>query len=485
MLLGNDQHVRSLLRDSNNDQAANFLGQHALHCAIYDTQNLAFLLQQFDCQKDIPDKGGSTPLMYAMSYGFIDAANMLLEAGADPFVRDERNRFCALDYALARGGIGDFESLLCLFESLQRLSIDTDEALLYCVRRSMFQFQSFTSEQYKQLLAIFTNSGPMFELTTRNGNTLLHLCNDSWLPAFLEYPGWRVNHKNRHGYTPLMVHSHRYDPVSIIKLLESGAKVLDTDEAGQNVLHHLISGLSRHCSRQTPGDDWRDMFRTAALLLSHGASVIGEDNCVCSCSVSGCMALTYHFHQCHWSKPQSESLKAIPWLLEWWILLTKLQPESMKAVASALFRRQRFDELGMTHTCCLRKEVGYLGTERWCRPFWCERGHIQQDNILPGKDDEAEDLREIREEEEEEAQKLQTDHCNISSSIQDATVEPENIFITLLARRALMLEERLIEARAKDLLGKEADRRSQVSTLREIVVGLKRKRNTYTEGFSG
>ncbi|KAF2719030.1 hypothetical protein K431DRAFT_305472 [Polychaeton citri CBS 116435] len=78
---------------------SNALGQSALHLAVIFPDRLLRLLQA-GWDPDLPDTKITTPLMYAASYGCSEAVIYLLEHGADPSIRDNRNQRNFWDYAI-------------------------------------------------------------------------------------------------------------------------------------------------------------------------------------------------------------------------------------------------------------------------------------------------------------------------------------------------------------------------------------------------
>lgn len=86
-------------------------GMYVIHYAARrgDVTVLSIILERSG-GIDIPDLTLTTPLMYAASFGNLDATVYLLEQGADPFLIDE-NHATALDWAV-EGGYDDISAVL-------------------------------------------------------------------------------------------------------------------------------------------------------------------------------------------------------------------------------------------------------------------------------------------------------------------------------------------------------------------------------------
>ncbi|KAK5461117.1 hypothetical protein LTS15_003180 [Exophiala xenobiotica] len=102
--MANDKNqMEQLLQKSCSLLERNYLGQTALHFAVIRPKLLAYLVARFDnLDVDMPDRHGTTPLMYAATYGEDESVITLLRAGANLWKRNDLNHRNFLDFALGR-----------------------------------------------------------------------------------------------------------------------------------------------------------------------------------------------------------------------------------------------------------------------------------------------------------------------------------------------------------------------------------------------
>jgi hypothetical protein len=123
------------------------------------------------------------------------------------------------------------------------------------------------------------------------------------------------------------------------------------------------------------------------------------------------------------------------WLLEWYLLLKHFASlEVLHQALAALFRLQRFDELGMTHTCCFIQEDG-LSQTNFESP---EDDEIYGIHADPRNESVEDDLEEIMDEEEEYIELLDTACRDFEK---ESGQSDERRWITILARLAVFIEE--------------------------------------------
>jgi ankyrin repeat protein len=432
----------------------NFRGQSVLHLAILNPVMVTHLLNYFpDIDVDAQDDYGTTPLMYAMAYGATDSSRLLLDAGADSFCSDKLNGFCAWAYALVCAND------MCLVASIEALAArkpeDSKRAVVQCLWDRLLLSSARSNDPKCKMLAYLTQFRIGHDLVSPGGNTLLHLCDPWEAEVLLRNETTPINQKNSHGYTPLMVITRFQTPPLIRTLVERGAVVDEVDEQGRSTLHHLNSGLITGSYWAFDSDCWQSARESAAVLLSSGIGVNKGDDCVCLCSLSGCTPLAVLFSSGHWHRPQMKNLEAIPWLLEWLILVQYERAAEAHAVLMTLYRRQRFDELGMTHTCCTRRMPyfypGYI--DQFKRPI-DDEVHREEDEFhtdhesgeVDNKSEQAIDAEEIRDEEKFFAEELQR-NCDDFSVIASADLEAS--WISVLSRRAVMMEEAILKTKTK------------------------------------
>jgi ankyrin repeat protein len=433
----------------------NFRGQSVLHLAILNPVMVTHLLNYFpDIDVDAQDDSGTTPLMYAMAYGATESSRLLLDAGADSLSSDKLNGFCAWAYALV---CADDKCLAASIEALAaRKPEDSKRAVVRCLWVRLLVSSARSNDLECKMLAYLTQFRIGHDLVSPGGNTVLHLCAPWEAEVLLRNGTTPINQKNSHGYTPLMVVARFRTPPLIRTIVERGAVVDDVDEHGWNALHHLNSSLIAGWYSAVELGSWQSAMESAAVLLSSGIGVNKGDDCVCLCSLSGCTPLALLLSSGDWHQPQIRNLEAIPWLLEWLILMQHERAAEAHAVLMTLYRRQRFDELGMTHTCCRRRQSSssYLGyVDQFKRPIdderYCKEDESNTDfegGEIDNLSEQAIDAEEIRDEEKFFAEKLRR-NCDDFSVIASADMEVS--WISLLSRRAVMMEEALLKTKIK------------------------------------
>ncbi|KAL1615314.1 hypothetical protein SLS54_009095 [Diplodia seriata] len=171
---------------------------------------------------DSTDKFGMTPLMYAASYGDINTTKSLLQAGADPFLRDGLSYQCMWYYAFLCSGPGFLEEVLKFYMAMN--PDDAGDAVKVCLWiRMMFD----TSDHYGQTLEYLLQTLSAQGEISWDGFPLLHVCRDTdEAQLLLKYCHGSVNQQNRRGYTPMMVFSHFPSSARVFqKLIEHEADV--------------------------------------------------------------------------------------------------------------------------------------------------------------------------------------------------------------------------------------------------------------------
>jgi hypothetical protein len=198
------------------------------------------------------------------------------------------------------------------------------------------------------------------------GSTLFHaVCSADTASLILQFSS--IPKENQHviGHTLLMVLSWFLNVDLVRKLLSAGASVNERDHFGWTVFEHLFranssSCISMLCYERCTMTKWVPTFEIAFNLLEAGADFGSSDSCTCHCSSKGCTALQFFLPSIHSLAGRRNNLHWIPWVLEAFLLLNGLQKRGLQTHTKSLVRRQRFDEIGLTHTCCVASEIPFL-----------------------------------------------------------------------------------------------------------------------------
>ncbi|KAL0264976.1 hypothetical protein SLS55_000932 [Diplodia seriata] len=206
-LAAEDSATEEILRSASPSDllARNFRGQSALHLAVRNSKMVGLLLKsRLAAHVDSTDKFGMTPLMYAASYGDINTTKSLLQAGADPFLRDGLSYQCMWYYAFLCSEPGFLEEVLKFYMAMN--PDDAGDAVKVCLWiRMLFDTSDYYGQTLEYLLQTLSAQGEI----SWDGFPLLHVCRDTdEAQLLLKYCHGSVNQQNRRGYTPMMVFSH-------------------------------------------------------------------------------------------------------------------------------------------------------------------------------------------------------------------------------------------------------------------------------------
>jgi ankyrin repeat protein len=432
----------------------NFLQQTALHISINKPKILTFLLSAgFAEIVDVCDREGTTPLMYAAAQGETQSVLELLRNGADYGVQDHKNMLYT-DYAMLRGRFDLFTDIFNFYSvqnnsSLAQWTLDT---ALYCyLRDNEFRMVDVSLAGLRN----FVRLGATLDWTTKKGNTALHFVKFvEQATLLLEYDAVPKDYPNIIGHTPLMVLTWFQDVTIVRKLVQFGASVNKRDIEGHAALEHALLA-SQKDSYWAFGDttrhheSWSKSFEVAVELLSAGADPGNTDHCKCSCSTHGCTLVRYIFPQIYCDSGRICNLVGTSWMIELFIVLERLQSTSLAVLIQSLYRRQRFDELGLTHTCCLAQENPY--DARYDTPYQsaldveCEHGG----SVMMVDTLDLSRIEELADEEEELRGILETD-CERFMVIQEFPYSDEKTaLLEILSRRAAFIKCGMEEATRK------------------------------------
>lgn len=231
---------------------------------------------------------------------------------------------------------------------------------------------------------------------------------------------------------------------------------------------------------------WTAWFQTSAVLLSSGASTANCDDCTCHCLYrgiehdidgGGCTLFNELLCPIYSSMNRAQNLAAIPWLLEVFELIESLGASGdLRYLLMALFQRQAFDELGMTHTCCLAKRglfnpgFGNPGGAAMDDELKLSRAGVTRPSTM-GDEDDADD---IGSEQSELAEHLIAEVNRFDGSLDDRfsgkTLDIE--WIKVLARRAVFIECGMAKAAAIDEEKHKEESSHSVRTRQDDMVSL-------------
>ncbi|KAL1640480.1 hypothetical protein SLS58_006980 [Diplodia intermedia] len=463
--------------------ARNFRGQSALHLAVRNPRMVGLLLKsRLAAHVDSTDKFGMTPLMYAASYGDINTTKSLLQAGADPFLRDGLRYECMWHYAFLCSGPGFLEEVLKFYMAMN--PDDAGDAVKVCLWiRMLFDTSDYYDQTLEYLLQTLSAQGDI----CWDGFPLLHVCRDTdEAQLLLKYYHGSVNQQNGRGYTAMMVLSRFPSSARVLqKLVEHEADVSIMDNHCMSAFHHLNAAMMDRLY-WGPGDreEWTDWLDATAVLVSAGGDINQGDKCCCPCSPTGCSPIRGLFRE---YDSRDSALQSIPWVLEHFMVLKHTAAKSALVQATAnLHRFQTFEEWALTHTCYSHSR-NYYG-ERPQVHFYRPRDDIYEPvdcrtgNVLRGQacDWDAESA-EIANEQEELARRLDVECASYTAEL-DGVFEDQ--WVEVLARRAVLLEHRL-----QLVLAKQEQRRlrmpSRMGPEETPLRYIDRKEDMFTSLFTG
>lgn len=449
VLAGVYDDVQRFLRGAYREKTEkNLRGQATLHLAVSDARILALLFRNgFDDHVDIEDNDGITPLIYAAVYGETDSALLLLEAGADPFHKDGPNRFDLWAYAAILGQNDFLTSVLRYLQGRWDATFwhkKLDQVAWRCAAWRNMSYCCSKPNVADKLFELFDMGADELQISQK-GNSILHMVASSaegkeLIPRISPL----INQENSRKCTPLMVFCALYDSELIRLAIQYGANVEVVD---WNLLGPLDYLLESNPVRVTScSEDFErysnqvcNWMESGATLLASGANILHTDSCLCPCTHNGCSPLKMLFSSApHESDAIEKNLAAIPWAIEWYLLVKEILGEEVGGTVVAGWNKlQTFDGLGMVHTCC----------SVYCR-------HIINPRATEGPSEDedekhevwsrtrAEDLRQEAEEiqKEQEGYRILLEEACSKFEKKQPTLETQGI-LHVLARRSVMMEE--------------------------------------------
>lgn len=407
------------------------------------------LCRGFDVIVNAGDIRGVTPLMYAAAYGESDSAIELLRAGADPKLTDNNGRIF-LTYFVDSGKT---HFVTDVYDFLKAESDFSDvQVILDATLHQYFWTGAVVSDARLAGLQTLLELGARPSWVTDKGNTLFHTAQTVEEASLLlkYYSPLRENSRNAVGYTPFMVLSRLLDVDLTRNLISSGLAVHERDHHGWSVLEHVLHANTSNCEGWgfgcCAGVDWIAAFQIVSDLLKAGVNFGTPGTCQCPCSPQGCNALRLLLPGIHSQKSRKHNISWIPWIIELFLLLRRLQEKELQSIIRSLIRRQRFDEIGTSHTCCLNYRLGIRYVDAW------------DIEILKTVQKCCPDFEELLEEQQQLTEELEQ-YCE--KDLEDL----ESTFLKTLARRVVFIErgsEQFLSGIKPPLI--EQERKRQVST---------------------
>jgi hypothetical protein len=217
---------------------------------------------------------------------------------------------------------------------------------------------------------------------TEKSNTLLHCISTLRDFDLLVTNGFKsFNHANSSGTHPLMKLVEWNDSQLLRKCIESGSHVNHQDHLGRTSLHVSAEEIweSFLSINYNNWDSRFQMFECAEELLCHGSDPFLGDKCCCACSTLGCTPINVLLkeHRKLWETPYLCLPRCQYFLcLEWFDLIRKIKGvECAKRCLLDMIRVIRFEELGLTHTCCRKVDSEPKG-------LWMSLDDEEVDEIL-------------------------------------------------------------------------------------------------------
>lgn len=394
VLLGSPKSVSEWIARSDKDER-NFLGQTPLHLAVSNPRHLDALIQSGH-DLDAADNYGITPLMYAAATNQEECLMKLIDAGANPHVKDTRFRRTFMHYAATRGHWKLVLNTLCKIGTFAEKEIAESWAQLAVILFHVVypDYLAKRGVSFHQLLAKcgsvnITFHGP--HEGVRN-NTMLHYVRSVTDVETLRDHGFKLfNYVNSLGQHALMATANLCKPDLVHSLLDAGADVDLKDNLHHTTLYYVLDRLqdTNHTSTTCA------IMDIVRILLAKGADGLSRDNCRCPCSPDGCLPAAVIGHSVYdrWSRAH------VPvWSLEWLsIILEHRGTSEAKTALLSFIRRAKHEEMEMSHVCCRRR----LGDSI----FWRLR---HQENAM--SDDDIDDIL------DEESEFVDILECEMSQS---------------------------------------------------------------------
>lgn len=366
VLTGSPGDVAAQIAHSRAVPDQNMFLQSALHLAVWRPQHLQALLQG-SLDIDQPDWAGRTPLMYAAATGTTEVAIALLAAGASLWREDDLfKHHDFLHYAVNATHWNLVIAALEVVKSAPR-SFSTSE-VQNLLDAAIIAWAKQGGERRKSkhlhtLLAMGADANVVFSWRS-DQFTLLHRITTIEDVDILVAGGFRkFDHQNSEGAHPLMHLARLDDPQLVQKCIDNGSLTNHQDRAGRTALYAIAQDIRTLIGQPLTSSHYNHYglkkLECAEVLLKHGADAFLGDQCQCACSVLGCTPGHLLLKECRrlWLTGNISALPRSQYYLcrEWLDLIQEVNGlERAKQCLLDIIRLARFEQHGLTHTCCRR-----------------------------------------------------------------------------------------------------------------------------------
>lgn len=389
VLLDPPTSVTSFLSRSSLHMERNFLGQTPLHLAVHDVETVRLLVQRGH-DMDIQDNHGITPLMYAAGMDKTDVVRLLIEQGANPFIRDTRWERNFIDYAAARS---HWPLIMNILDTVQgSYSESVSQYFICCALMRLITRENWLpgntwSTYFAKLVGLCSDVNLRFG-NRRDGtenNNLLHFISNNEDVKVLARQGFELfGQPNSAGKPAIFSLVPVLDATLVQSLLDYQININHIDHEGRTILFPLLQQLQWLNSRTF------DVMDSIRVCLKAGLDIFISDGCLCACSPEGCFlpaAFDITFVDTMTRAP------AFVWALEFLSLVEELRDrEDSKRLVLGFLRRNCFERVGITHVCCHRGN-NVLNSEL----LW-PRKHMAESDIDEILDEEEELIANLEEE---------------------------------------------------------------------------------------
>ncbi|KAL9090162.1 MAG: hypothetical protein Q9165_005442 [Trypethelium subeluteriae] len=351
----------------------NALGQSPLHLCVHWPSGLQLLLS-YGADVHQGDNNGCLPMCYAYEDDHLQAVQILADSGSAIFC----HKCGSVERAFWRQSPELARVIATIIAGRRRELRSIAEYSLPSLTQQIRQlFNNELSDKFFfSILALLDEHEiPIPQVLRDLSYTKLHhrrittvgIAQELYNAGFTE-----LDVPDDHGFTPLALLCHHYVPgrFALIKLaswyVSKGADLYRNIGPLDTKVVHLVAyklGMAemlKHSSEEIPlmDDDCRKLLRTVSLSEN-------GDSCLCSCSVGGCKPITMFLKPClDWRRGALSFGKDVNPIdmLEVLILATSRRKWYDQQIFSQVIRYLTFEELEITHLCCLHSN------------FCCTRG---------------------------------------------------------------------------------------------------------------